>query len=316
MNFEGIDLQKALDLSEEVYSKHLPGYTIGKGNTKSPFHRDSLPSFSVKFYNGKYRWKDFGTGEGGDIIDFIRKVYNLDFNSAVQKIVKDFDNNEPLRKVDSHCLKNVSKKNTKSVELDCKSRLFLKKELDWWKEFGISDKTLEKYNVSAVEYLFFNKTPVKCKTSTYCFKEFKNGTSIKIYSPFTPENKWYSNHKSEVLQGWENLPKTGDLLIIQKSLKDVMLMNELGYNSVAPQSETSFIKKNVLEQLLKRFKRVVIFWDNDTTGLQEAQKWAEKYQLEYIYIPVGEPKDISDYYFKYKEEQTKQLLNELIGTIK
>ena len=59
MNFEGIDLQKALDLSEEVYSKHLPGYTIGKGNTKSPFHRDSLPSFSVKFYNGKYRWKDF-----------------------------------------------------------------------------------------------------------------------------------------------------------------------------------------------------------------------------------------------------------------
>jgi hypothetical protein len=39
---------------------------------KSPFREDTNPSFSV-FENGR-RWKDHGTGDGGDAITFIEKA--------------------------------------------------------------------------------------------------------------------------------------------------------------------------------------------------------------------------------------------------
>ena len=309
------DVKKALSLSEEVFSKHLPGYKLGVGNTNSPFRQDKIPSFSITWKNGKWLFKDWGDSSyHGDVIHFIKLYYGVDFNQAVRKIVKDFDCKRTFAEEKLHIKKPKHQKDSKQVELDIKSRHFNSNEINWWKEFGISFETLKKYNVSAVEYLFFNKTPVKCKTSTYCFREMKeNKLSLKIYSPFTPETKWYSSHNSSVLQGWQQLPNEGKLLIVSKSLKDSMLLFELGYNAVSPNSETQFIKKNVLEQLLKRFKRIIIFWDNDAPGLREGQKWAEKHQLEYIYLPIGGPKDISDYFKVNGLEKSKEILKQLIN---
>jgi hypothetical protein len=39
-------------------------------NCRSPFRDDTNPSFSI--YNENRKWKDHGTGEGGDVIEFIR----------------------------------------------------------------------------------------------------------------------------------------------------------------------------------------------------------------------------------------------------
>jgi Toprim-like len=36
---------------------------------RSPFREDNKPSFSV--YSSGTKWKDFGTGEGGDVVDFV-----------------------------------------------------------------------------------------------------------------------------------------------------------------------------------------------------------------------------------------------------
>ncbi len=45
----------------------LPGTPATR--CRSPFRPDKTPSFSI--YDGGRRWKDFATGEGGDVIDFI-----------------------------------------------------------------------------------------------------------------------------------------------------------------------------------------------------------------------------------------------------
>ena len=307
------NLDLALSLAEEVFQKHLPGYTLGEGMTNSPFREDLIPSFSVSYRNKKWKFIDFGNSKyRGDIIDFIMLYYGLDFTQAIDKIVKDFNTNSfSLRKKNSHVVKS---RKEEGVELDVKSKPFTDKELLWWEAFGISKNTLEKYKVKSCEYIFINKHPILCKSPTYAFPEFHNDKlSYKFYQPENPNGKWLNNHSFATLQGWQQLELTGDLLIIQKSLKDVMLCNELGYNAIAPQSETSFIKSNVLKILQSRFKRIVIMYDNDEPGLREGRRYSEKFNLEFIHIPIEYvQKDLSDFYKEYGKEETIKILKQLI----
>ncbi|MCA9382851.1 DNA primase, partial [Candidatus Dojkabacteria bacterium] len=51
-----------------------------------PFHQEKSPSFSV---NPELRlYKCFGCGEGGDVINFIQKIENLDFPRALEIAAK------------------------------------------------------------------------------------------------------------------------------------------------------------------------------------------------------------------------------------
>ena len=56
----------------------------GQPGTKcrSPFREDKTPSFSI-FKDGKY-WKDYGTGAGGDVIDFIAMARQIDTGEALR----------------------------------------------------------------------------------------------------------------------------------------------------------------------------------------------------------------------------------------
>jgi hypothetical protein len=47
-----------------------------------PFHREDTPSFFVY----KERFNCFGCGVGGDVIDFVKKYYNLDFLQAIKHL--------------------------------------------------------------------------------------------------------------------------------------------------------------------------------------------------------------------------------------
>ena len=53
-----------------------------------PFHKEKTPSFSVSESKGFYHC--FGCGEHGDVIKFVEKYYNLDFQSAVEKLCSQY----------------------------------------------------------------------------------------------------------------------------------------------------------------------------------------------------------------------------------
>ena len=53
-----------------------------------PFHGDNTPS--LKIYSDNRGWYCFGCNRGGDAIDFVRSLYNLDFPAACKKINDDF----------------------------------------------------------------------------------------------------------------------------------------------------------------------------------------------------------------------------------
>ena len=66
-----------------VISEYMPIKQSGS-NYKGlcPFHGEKTPSFHIS--SSKQIYKCFGCGEGGDVINFVMKMENLDFIDAVK----------------------------------------------------------------------------------------------------------------------------------------------------------------------------------------------------------------------------------------
>jgi len=187
--------------------------------------------------------------------------------------------------------------------------------LKYWKQYYIQTKTLRKFRVRNGAYLFLNGYLFRHaseKSPLYVY-EFEND-SFKAYLPLeTGDKKWVSNASKDTLQGYEQLPKEGDHLIITKSLKDVMVLYELGFNAVAVQGETVYPDETIIEELKQRFTKIVVLFDNDGEfnppkgvagkGKQATKKFCNKFKLPYFFM-VG-AKDVSDHVKEYGFESTK-----------
>jgi hypothetical protein len=74
------DRLTVLELGEILY----PGWKGGK-SCHSPFRDDRNPSFSI-FGDGR-KWKDFGSGESGDVVDFIAKAKGIDKSAGAKELI-------------------------------------------------------------------------------------------------------------------------------------------------------------------------------------------------------------------------------------
>ncbi|HQZ86447.1 MAG TPA: CHC2 zinc finger domain-containing protein, partial [Actinomycetota bacterium] len=75
---------------DEVVRETVELKPAGGGSYKGlcPFHEERSPSFQVSPAKGL--WYCFGCGEGGDTIDFVRRVDALSFAEAVEKLAGKF----------------------------------------------------------------------------------------------------------------------------------------------------------------------------------------------------------------------------------
>lgn len=60
-----------------------------------PFHNDTKPSMHI--YDGKRGWYCFVCNEGGDVIDFVMRYFNLKYFEACGKLNDDFNLDLPIR---------------------------------------------------------------------------------------------------------------------------------------------------------------------------------------------------------------------------
>ena len=120
-----------------------------------------------------------------------------------------------------------------------------------------------------------------------------------------------------MLQGAHQLPAEGDLLVVTKSMKDVMCLYSLGLTAIAPNSENLFLTESQFEKLSKRFKKIVVFYDNDLPGIHNMNQIRKKFNIDCIFIPRSYgAKDISDFHAKYGREKTLNLIERAWRTLK
>lgn len=63
--------------------------TTRSGFTKCPFHSGDHTA-SLKLYDGEGGWHCFGCNAGGSVIDFVMRLFDLNFRQAVLRINADF----------------------------------------------------------------------------------------------------------------------------------------------------------------------------------------------------------------------------------
>jgi hypothetical protein len=59
---------------------------------------------------------------------------------------------------------------------------------------------------------------------------------------------------SDLIHGSTGLTYTSDTLIITKSLKDVMVLNELGYEAISPMAENVIISEELINSYKEKYK--------------------------------------------------------------
>lgn len=115
-----------------------------------PFHREKTPSFVV--YEGSQHYKCFGCNEGGDVINFVQKYYNLDFRESCEKLAEDYGIEIPE---DGFKGQGNSKKNDEFFKINRDAAEFFYRALRekenpgyaYMKKRGISDETLKEFNI-------------------------------------------------------------------------------------------------------------------------------------------------------------------------
>lgn len=295
----------------DIYAKYIGQFKVGM-IYNSPFRKDKNPSFGI-YYSKRTKqllFKDHGTGECGNIIKFVslftgKTEYNDILSDIVDKL--NITNNTKL----------VSSKQyippTETV-IGVVRQEFTDVDINYWKQFNISINTLKKFNVNSIKYYLCNgivKGTYKQENPMYAYKVYNN---FKIYRPLADKyTKWRNNLTDYDIQGYEQLPQKGDILFITKSMKDVMCLHEMGYPAVSPSSESTFLPKDVLEQLKTRFKRIIILFDRDTSGVKRSRKLSRETGLEAMFINKKfKAKDVSDAVKANSFEEIKNWLNETI----
>jgi hypothetical protein len=148
------------------------------------------------------------------------------------------------------------------------------------------------------------EVPISPRGLCFAYREIDK---YKIYQPHDLEFKFRNNYPNHFIEGFHQLKFKSDLLIITKSRKDVMCLYELGYEAVSAKSENTVIPIEYINHFKKRYKRIVVLFDNDMKHKGDA------YEFDKIYVPIesGE-KDVTDFRRRYGHESTVQMMKDIL----
>jgi len=303
-----------LDLPEKLAGQDVKITSIFNPNEKTP----SMCIFVDKRIN-QYKYKDFSTGKGGSKIDLIKELFdNVDtYSKAVFKIIEDFN----LYVLEHGTYEKSDFKQYSRYKVDStKARPWNSIDRDFWLQFGIGTSILFEYNIKALDHYRMSKeVDNKLKVITIRGPQIygyfdKNGNLYKIYQPLQKQYKFIK--AKQYTQGLDQLKYKQPYLIICSSLKDIMSMRHFGYNAeyIAPDSENTLIKPYVIENLKKKYKKIITLFDNDKAGLNAVNKYYDHYKIKGGVLELS--KDVSDsikeHGFKKSHEALKPILKKIL----
>ena len=284
----------------DLFKFYCPNASLNS-NCSSPLRAgDSTPSLRLFYSNNTLLFNDFGLGEVGDIYKFVGMLYGLNYEQSKIKIYKDLEN-----------IPNVSNRQIIPDNVKSKTEIFYKykkpdyQDILYWRDYINDLNTLNKFRIYPISQYLIGDYNFNCKLPTYLFKI---GSRVKIYQP-GQNIKYLGNTNSSSIQGWEMLNFHNRRLLLVSSMKEILVLHELGIQAIAPNSESTIIPAKILNFLMFYFD-IEILYDWDNAGRKNALKHSRLYNL-----PIHElqfenfnVKDISDFRKKYKFNTLKNVI--------
>ncbi len=120
-----------------------------------PFHMEKTPSMSVK-EDGQF-FKCFGCGVGGNVINFVKQIENVDFYKAVEILAENAGMQMPTYEDDQEMQKKKRQRDimlsilkaTSDFYISNLSKVEANKHIDYIRNRGISDAMVKKFKIGA-----------------------------------------------------------------------------------------------------------------------------------------------------------------------
>lgn len=272
---------------------------------KNPLREDTKPNCRLVLEGNKIIFIDYGSNIYGDCVSLYRKWKSVSRQKAIEDLNKILENSEiPVPEI-------IETKEKNNIPINIQYNSSKEKDLySYFYDYFITYETLQQYKV-LVGILVLVKQKI-IETFRHTEKEpcflYLTSEGIKMYRPNSVK-KWRTT--SSFIQGIEQLDKrrSYDFIIITKSLKDVMVLHELGFPAISCGSETTKVNIDYLNRIFK-CREFIILYDNDKAGIKAAQEFTEQ---RHIFIPAETgKKDISDYIKEFGIDNSKILINNLL----
>ena len=336
------------DLTKENIFKKISSYDVFKAycenfqevnkKFKSDLRPDDTnPSCCISQIKGDLLYTDFGEGSYR-AVDYVMRKFNLTFIEALLKLNADFNLNLSVTtQFIGELLKTTPKINPKidfkeksHATIQKKRRDFTKQDLEYWNNFYWTEWMLKESKTESISHYWINGYMWKVKSDDLAFSyEYywhDKRQMRKLYFPLRDKYKWFSNVDNSIVQLVDVAPKSGDYLFITSSKKDGGIFWRMQLNNmfpgkvihgVAPNAESAFVPEEWFSKMKERWTNIIIWYNNDwdkstNTGVVNAQRYGEKYNLPYFYNPDRTPKDPSDFSKKFGLLEFKKLLDPII----
>ena len=329
----------------DVFCFYMPIDFVPKRNFRNPLYDDRRASCNIYLDNksGCYRMKDFGNDAySGDCFWFAATMLGLDVRKDFVKVLETINRDLQL----NICIERKEHSNPHTMMMKpCKPPLvqppnqlkkmegkkwyklieqsFNVKELDYWEQYGIDAKTLQRFHVKSLARYESVSNQGKPFTLGSTHEDpmfaYSMGKFVKVYRPKSKLRFLYGGEKvNDYVFGFQQLPSKGDVVFITGGEKDVLSLSAHGFNGICFNSETAQIPENIIEGLQLRFRHIIILYDSDETGIREAKRQTDalaQYKVLSLTLPLQggkSEKDISDFFALGNEaKDLKVLLNDM-----
>jgi len=300
---------------EEIFRRYLNVEVQFDYRFCSPLREDKNPTCGFKDMGSMILLKDFSGKFSGDCFKAVSTILNISYSQAIQRVATDYNMIScgmfiPYPKK-PELVERVNRQKIEKVKkiIQVKRQAWTTADKTYWKQFGLNSKILNHFNVASCSHIWLDeKLAYTYNVNNPAYVYYFGDGDYKIYFPRAKElgrQKFWGNGNN--IQGLSQLDLNQKIVIITKSLKDVMVLHSLGITSVAPPQESSLVPSDLIETLKTKFEHVFILYDNDEVGTYWSKLNAEKYKLNHIELDCLQ-KDLSDFRIENDQETTKQFL--------
>jgi hypothetical protein len=276
---------------------------------------DTDPSFGIferKYGKGphEFMWKDQGKGLHGDIFDLVKCICNLHTRrDAMLQVLIDSGMVEGPR---SRPIIDIQEKRYQGyATVSTATQEFTHKDLSFWGRINVDKGLLGTYNVRSVRAYWLYEDQKYPRYPRGLGFEYKIWDKRQLYFPWAPKKmKFRTDWTEACVPGFLQLQYNSPLLVITKSMKDVICLRSFGYEAISPRGENILLPPECLAYMKRRYQRILILFDNDM------KHKGEEYEFPKIYVPQEVPgdKDTSDFCTNHGAQATAEMLRQITDT--
>lgn len=301
-----------------VIMEWATGVQITKRRFPSPLRKSNSPTCGYsKTRAGKIVLVDYKEGRSYDCFDVITVTHNTDFRGALRIAWKQFiDNSDVKQRFYNNDI--IAELTGTAAEIRIVRKEWDGVEIGFWLGFGITLSTLKLFHVYPLQGFYLNGRYYDVSEKLAFAYRLGYG-QYQLYFPMNQRGKKFLTNHGEAILGYHVAEDIDhEFLFNQKSLKDIMVLYEMGYYAVGPIGESNSLTE-VFDTIDGMAPLIVNWYDFDYAGIKATNRLRRERGWGHVFLTNGKygttdygAKDISDFVKIHGLEAGKNVVEHLL----